>query len=871
MHKPGLKIIFGYLLLTATLCAAVWFIVHSARTASETTEAEQAVAAQRKATNQLAIALIESSTLAENATLLYADNRAVKRYLKGTERVDTAINKLLHLTADTLLKARLDSLHLLTELKSEALFDLIASLRHENKRGDDLRKQIAELRSGKKPVEIGTQVSVPVREHGEEVVIQRRKKGFFHRLGDAFRKAKTDTLQITSSTHEDLTDSTLASVDISDTLANILTDVHRNLTQYEQANSRKLRRQSDELKASGVALSKRIALLMESISLSQQQILAAATQKDSHARRQAAQQMAALAIIATLAALALMLWVWHDMSRAKRYRMELEASKLQTENLMKRREQLLLTISHDIKAPVNTILGYLQLLNPQSTANHNNHQQLAAIDASAHHLLNLVTALLDYHRLEAGQMDLKTECIKPETLFKQNALAFEPLAKQKGLQLLTNIELPANWYILSDAFRLRQVTENLLSNAIKYTQKGTITLEATLKDKMLLFSVTDTGCGLSRYDQERIFEPFTRVKGSEGQEGTGLGLSITLKLIELLGGKLSVQSTVGKGSRFTLAMEARTDNLSANTNSQEPVCPTAIADIAPQQYCQTDCQPATATTSTECTHKTNNKQVALLDDDVLQLQLSEAMLRNVLPQEYNVYPFNTPNELFEWLNNDNRPIMLFTDIEMPALTGYEVLQKVHSMQGLQHLMVVATTSHTLVSANDFCQKGFTDVLFKPFTQNDLRLILNKLLLPNATISTLNGNQPATSLIDEQEQQTTDHNQLVNLAPLLVFADGDAQAEQAILQQFAKDCNTHLSSFKAALAKHNKPTLCQLAHKMLPTHTLIQSPATAALRLLEDRRTETAWTEADGTPCQTIVNTLQQLLVQLEPNDPLPND
>lgn len=92
-----------------------------------------------------------------------------------------------------------------------------------------------------------------------------------------------------------------------------------------------------------------------------------------------------------------------------------------------------------------------------------------------------------------------------------------------------------------------------------------------------------------------------------------------------------------------------------------------------------------------------------------------------------------------------------------------------------------------------------------------------------------------------------------------------------MQQFYNDCQTYLRCLKAALTERNKPALCQLAHKMLPIHTLILSPATETLRLLEGRRTETDWTEADLTCCQTLINTLQQLLVQLEPNDPLPND
>ena len=134
--------------------------------------------------------------------------------------------------------------------------------------------------------------------------------------------------------------------------------------------------------------------------------------------------------------------------------------------------------------------------------------------------------------------------------------AFQPLAQQKGLQLTAQVEVPLNLYVKVDALRLRQIIENLLSNAIKYTAQGSVTLHATwqAEPQQLQLSVTDTGCGMTQVDLNSIFKPFTRVKGSEGQEGTGLGLTITLKLVQLLKGSLIAHSKLHQGSKFVLTL-----------------------------------------------------------------------------------------------------------------------------------------------------------------------------------------------------------------------------------------------------------------------------------------------------------------------------
>lgn len=886
MRPLAYKIIILFVLLTATLCAAVGFVVHSARLASGLSAVERGVAVQRQATDRLMYALLQSGTLAEGAALRYANNEALAAYLQSVENADSALSQLRSTVSDTLQQERLDTLHQLVRLRSQSVVSLVDALRRENGKGSPLQQQIEELRSGRKPFKVAAEVKADVVERGEEVVIHSRKKGFFRRLGDAFRRGKDDTVSVRTTTREHPAEQAArAQVNLSDTLADILTDVHRHVKAREQQGNRRIALHSDALRQTSARLSRRMVATLSTFSEAQRQQLAQASEQDLADRRSAAWQMGFLALLSTGVALALFVWVWRDMRQAHRYRRALEEANEHTQALMKRREQLLLTISHDIKAPVNTILGYLALIRSSQAADPA--EPLAAIGASARHLLQLVTALLDYHKLEAGQVSAKMQPVNLTPLLHEVGQAFRPLAEQKNLQLQLDIHLPEGRSTYrTDAFRLRQIVENLLSNAIKYTRQGHVALHADEHNGRLRVSVSDTGCGLSQADAERIFTPFTRVKGSEGQEGTGLGLSITLQLAQLLGGEITVTSTPGQGSTFVLNLPAvhcaplaetsvhpdaqtATPTVSNEVgNAAEENVPAAKEETTPSvagaaatssvqegqpstEAVEASRQPERAAQPTAPTGD-SHLLIYVLDDDTLQLRLTMAMLHNVAPDGTVIRPFGEADSLFDCLAHGPYPHLLLTDIEMPGLTGFEVRRRVNALPGCEHLPVVAMTSHTLLSPDHFTHQGFARVLFKPFTQNDLRELLDSLV----EIDGKQSNEPPVS------DETPSDASASPFAPLLTFAAGDREAERSILQQFSTDCQQHAARLSQALEAHDKAALCQTAHKMLPTFTLIHSSAVAALRRLEARRGEAGWTDADTRDAHEALTAAHQTAQQL---------
>ena len=234
--------------------------------------------------------------------------------------------------------------------------------------------------------------------------------------------------------------------------------------------------------------------------------------------------------------------------------------------------------------------------------------------SSSEHLLKLVSDLLDFHRLDLNKAEVNRVTFNPSQLFDEIYVSFEPLTAAKGLALQCHVVPELNGRYISDPLRLRQIVNNLLSNAVKFTQKGEISLTASYDSSKLTIAIADTGNGMASEDRERIFQEFTRLSGAQGEEGFGLGLSIVKKLVTLLEGTIDVQSTLGKGSCFTVTLplypvgKSLAESESPESESSEnesPYAPKQSAAIPPMKVIR----------------------VLLIDDDKIQLNLTAAMLK----------------------------------------------------------------------------------------------------------------------------------------------------------------------------------------------------------------------------------------------------
>ncbi len=839
--STSFKVTCGYVLLVGVLAGMFYYLYRQTQSVARMSEVETQVARHRQATNHLMSWLLESESRAQAVSM--GRQEAYKSYATAIDSVQAAIYSLDTLLTDSVQHARLDTLQLLVNERRESLEVLLAIL-GKNQTGNALEKRIADLRSGKNQVTVNNPtVTGKVVKVQRSYEIEKSKKGFFRRLADAFRPAHTDTTRVRQEANVSEGDTLAANVNVSGSVADVLDDIKREAGRQQKVQSSKADAQANRLRLMGQEMTQNIGRLLKSIETEEQRWTQEALAHETSIRQRGAWTVGGVAAAASTLALLLLGRVWRDIRLSARYRRQLEQAKLRAENLLQQREQLMLTITHDIKAPVSTILGYLELAehpaDKRQTAFYLNSMQ-----GAADHLLQLVTSLLDYHRLEAGKMDAQLVSFNPAHLVREAADALRPIATKKNLQLTCHIEGPdTDSTYCGDAFRLRQILNNLLTNALKFTEKGGITLSAyTTPDHWLHCQVSDTGCGMNEEERQHIFDAFTRLKSAQGQDGVGLGLAITQKLIDLLGGHLEVESQKGKGSTFKVSLPLQ----------------------------RTDDAPDAVTTPQHGQTRFDGWRILLLDDDRLQLQLTSEMLQRLSCHPADIAAFNQPEDAFVRLQAERFDVLL-TDIQMPAMGGFDVLRKVRQLPPPnEQIPVVAVTARADMDEASLQQEGFATCLHKPFSLSELAAVLQKARPEAMTGEPAILPEPAIAATPTPEPSVTTPAQAAAnpFAPLLSFAEGDTDAEQAILSTFYEETQAHTQAFRQALEQKDIHELGRLGHKLLPTFTLLQSPITGDLKWLEAQRTQTDWTDEATLPAQRVAaeldRTLRALQQQLTP-------
>lgn len=647
--STSFKVTCGYVLLVSVLAGMFYYLYRQTQSVARMSEVETQVARHRQATNRLMSWLLEAENRAQAVSM--GREEAYRPYAAAIDSVQAAIYSLDTLQTDSIQHARLDTLQALVNEKRESM-EVLLAIMNKNHAGRALEQRIADLRSGKDQVTVNNPtVTGKVVNVQRSYEIEKSKKGFFRRLADAFRPSHTDTTRVRQEANVSEGDTLEADVNVSGRVADVLDDIKREAGRQQKAQSNKADAQANRLRLMGQEMTQSISRLLKSIEAEEQRWTQEALARETTIRRHGAWTVGGVAAAASTLTLLLLGRVWSDIRRAARYRNQLEQAKQRAEDLLQQREQLMLTITHDIKAPVSTILGYLELAGHPADRRQTEFY-MNSMQGAADHLLQLVTSLLDYHRLEAGKMDAQPVSFNPARLVSETADALRPLADKKNLQLTCRIEGPdTNHTYCGDAFRLRQILNNLLTNALKFTEKGGITLSACITpDHWLHCRVSDTGCGMSEEERQHIFDAFTRLKSAQGQDGVGLGLAITQKLIDLLGGRLEVESQKGKGSTFKVSLPLQ----------------------------RTDDAPDAATAPQGGQARFDGWRILLLDDDRLQLQLTAEMLQRLSCRPADIAAFNQPEDAFVRLQAERFDVLL-TDIQMPAMGGFDVLRKVRQL------------------------------------------------------------------------------------------------------------------------------------------------------------------------------------------------
>ena len=451
---------------------------------------------------------------------------------------------------------------------------------------------------------------------------------------------------------------------------------------YEESLSAKM----DSLRLGNRVLNEHINLLIRNFDKNERDTFCREIRWQQETRTHTFRLIAGSGIGAFLLVILLYMVIHRDVNRQYRYRKELEASNRRNEELSQSRRNILLTVSHDLRAPLNTINGYAELMPEEKDEGQRNRYAENILRASRH-VIGLANNLLYYYRLEAGKEQLDKEVFHPGKLIEDVVLSFRPLADKKGLGLTAETE-GVNTMVEGDCIRLTQIVNNLLANAIKFTRKGHVHIKAHYGDGQLRFLVRDTGTGISKEKLEGIFTAFERQEGERTVPGFGLGLSITAKLVGLLGGTIGVESHPEHGSTFEVCLPMQ--EADGKETGKEPQ--TEYINLA-------------------------GLKIVLIDDDQMQADMTRRMLyRNGISCDCccNV------KELTGLLRN-NQYDLLLTDMQMPETDGYEVLKLLRNsnLGQSKDIPVLAVTAGVNEKTDGLVEAGFTGCLHKPFSKNEL--------------------------------------------------------------------------------------------------------------------------------------------------------
>lgn len=645
----------------------------------------------------------------------------------------------------------------------------------------------------------------------DTVAVPRPKRRFFRRLADLFSPPKGDS-SVVISRREILVDTLPAPGGpdpgaIRDTIALVLQALQDSVTSERLGIYDTAWREGLRLRYSNDLVNAKIYRLILDFEEEETQFLMARIDAREALRSRSSHLLGGVAAGAVALMLLFVGISWRDINRSNRYRRALEQANRDNEALLAAREQLMLAITHDIKAPLGSVMGYIDLLS-RLTGDKRQELYLANMKSSAEHLLALVNSLLDFYRLDAHKMEVEPVVFNPAQLFDTIRTGFAAAAAAKGLDLRLEVAPGADREVEGDAFRIRQIADNLLSNALKFTDEGFVTLRVGLSDGLLTFSVRDTGRGIAPEERERIFAEFVRLRSARGVDGFGLGLSIVDRLVKLLGGSLSLDSTPGRGSRFLVTIpvgrvSGKSRTVAPPSGETAPAAPATSAAPAPL--------PA--------------YRVLLVDDDPLQLEMVAAMCRRAgLVAECCQYP-----EYAGRLVAENRFDAVVTDIQMPSCDGFRVLEEVH--RAAPGLPVVAVSARGDLGAGEFAARGFAACLRKPFTYGELVEALRTAAGAVADADAEAAPAPETPAAEETGAATGGWN----LAALTAFAGDDHEAARSILDSFVEQTTANREALCAALDAGDDAAAKAQAHKMLPLLTMLGDDGVATVL----RQAETA--------------------------------
>ena len=781
-------VILGYILILAlAITGIVWLYVEFLNFSKkpETSNQQKELLAL---SNTLATMYQAEGTVGLQA--IAADPNLSQEYDSLMRTVFSQIDSLKTISYNDDLNEHLNKLYSLLIQKQGNSKELIRLL--ESLEKNTIKEVIQTSVFARKDLNFLDSLLINTNQHIEDTtVIVGERKGFFRRIGDAIRSNQPDTLRQYSSQALTTTENAVIPM-LKDTLVEFMQEVNQVAIKRNAAIYTQVIKQQAELYTVNANTTAQISQIMSNLEAMEYRNGIQKMEERELVIERSTKTASMIALAAILVAILFMTWILRSIGAAQRLHKEIATEKKNVDKLLSAREQLMMTITHDIKSPVSSIIGYLELMKKDKPASQEAYY-IENMQHSASHILNLARNLLDFHSLDLNKQKVDLRSFSPFKLITNIYESFIPVAQEKELIFDISMDIDKNVYYSSDPYRIHQILNNILANAIKYTpQRGTVQLLASLNEEKrnasLVVSVKDTGPGIKEEDKEIVFEEFKRLNYSNsGIEGTGLGLNISIKLAQLLGGSIDLDSAVGKGSIFTITIplhplidaESFAKEKSIHISDQRNALP--MKEIDKSQL-----------------------RILFIDDDVVHLNL----LAELLKQE-GVIPHLCSSSLEALdLLQEERFDIIFSDIQMPDMNGFELVEciRMSDFDGSVTIPIIGLSANSHLSESKYKEAGFCEFLAKPFVPEQLFEIIYKY--------TGKGNLKLEDVSFSEKNV---------FASLLRFAGGDPNAEKLIMQSFVDESKKNIVLLTQAFNETNWQAVEKLAHKIRPLMRMIAAP------------------------------------------------
>lgn len=455
--------------------------------------------------------------------------------------------------------------------------------------------------------------------------------------------------------------------------------------------------------------------------------------------------------------------IQRDIRQKEKTRKRMEETIKQNASLLDMRKNIILTISHDIRAPLNVIGGSAELaMDTRDKKQRNNH--LNNIRIVCKHITHLLNNLLDVYRLNEAKETRNDVPFSLNDLLERTVSGFTHIVNNKGILFNHRFD-NTDVKLLGDMDRIGQIIDNLLTNAVKFTESGTISFNARYDDGRLSLEVKDTGIGMDEIMLSRIFQPFERLASETNTDGFGLGLPITKGLVDLLGGTITVASEAGSGSTFWVTLPLPvTNELIEDENTISSYTGSLPQDIL------------------------------VIDDDPMLLNIVKEMLER---NGVTCTICTTAKDVVKAMRNQNYDLLL-SDIQMPGTNGFELLALLRNSNigNSRTIPVVAMTARGDRDKEAFLNTGFTDCIYKPFSSSELLSLISGI----------------------KKQQTDDGRHSVDFNTMLSEVSDGVKQLRSFIAQSEKD----REELESAMKKSDRMKMRETAHRMQPSWDLLHT-------------------------------------------------